>query len=408
VKLLTVDTIEQAREKIINHVKSWQLKTETACLNNAVNRILAEDLFAVCDIPSFRRSTVDGYAVIASETAGAGESAPFYFKLKGSVLMGKEAGFSVCSGECAYVPTGGMLPAGADAVVMAEYTEDAGEGIAVYEPAASGSGTAEQGEDFKKGNLLLRRGTCIRPQEIGALSAAGITSVNVFAPIAISIISTGDELAAPEQEPAPGQVRDINTNLLKALAVKHGYSVLSAQVFPDDELQLENAVREAMLTSAIVIISGGSSQGKKDLTADIINKTAKPGIFTHGLAVKPGKPAILGWDEAGKTLLAGLPGHPVSAMMIFELLFGWLNAKNKIQKDFPVPARVSCNVPGAPGKLTLLPVVLMPDEACSYYAEPVFGKAGMISTLTQADGYIIIEMNREGLKKGETVMVHLF
>ena len=421
-KLLTVDTIEQGREKLLNHIKSLPLKTENITLNDSrINQytpgfFLAEDVFAPCDIPSFRRSTVDGYAVAADDTAGATETVPVFLKLAGSVIMGKKAGFSIDSGSCAYVPTGGMLPEGADAVVMIEYSEAAGDMISLYEAVSGGRGTIETGEDFQKDKLLLKRGDLIRPQEIGALCAAGITNISVFAPLSLGIFSTGDELVAPENNPAPGQIRDINTNTLKALAVKFGYNVSSSCVFPDDEAKLEAALREAAALNDIVLISGGSSQGEKDFTVRIIDRIAKPGVFTHGLAVKPGKPAILGWDEEGKTLFAGLPGHPVSAMMIFTLLFKSLHAdilfsgydKNSIrgQSQFPVPARISCNVPGSPGRSVCLPVTLSLENE-SYLARPVFGKAGLISTLTNADGYIIIDLNKEGLKKDEHVFVYL-
>ncbi|MDR0465065.1 MAG: molybdopterin molybdotransferase MoeA, partial [Treponema sp.] len=259
------------------------------------------------------------------------------------------------------------------------------------------------------------------PQETGALCAAGITSVSIFAPLTVSIFSTGDELVPPQENPSTGQIRDINTSMLKALAIKNGYNVISTAVFPDDEAQLETAAREAASRSDIVIISGGSSQGEKDFTARIIGSIANPGVFTHGLAVKPGKPAILGWDEDSKTLFAGLPGHPVSAMMIFTLLFSSLkmNLLNfdaqhstlqtqqlKYLDKFPVPARISCNVPGSPGRSVCLPVALKLENGF-YIAEPVFGKAGMISTLTRADGYIIIDLNKEGLKKDEQALVFL-
>jgi molybdopterin molybdotransferase len=320
--------------------------------------------------------------------------------------MGMQADFSINHGECAYVPTGGMLPAGADAVVMVEYAEAVGEDIAVYEASAQGMGMVEIGEDLRNGELLLRRGTLIRPQEAGALAAAGICAFQAFTPLSLSIISTGDELVLPEHFPSLGEVRDINTTALKTLAFKYGYNVISARVLPDDEARIEAAIKEAF-TSDVVIISGGSSQGNKDITADVINKVARPGVFTHGLAVKPGKPTILGWDEDSKTLLSGLPGHPVSAMMIFEVILGNLidTLFNKTP-PFPVPARVSCNVPGSPGKTVLQPVILHVNEE-GYRAEPVFGKAGMITTLTRADGYIIIDLNKEGLRKGEPVMVHL-
>ena len=427
-KLLKVDTIQQAREKIFSHIKSWHLKTEILTLNEIQNRILAEDVYSSCDIPSFRRSTVDGYAVISRDTTGAGDAIPVFLKQAGAVSIGKAADFSIKSGECAYVPTGGMLPDGADSVVMIEYTEqiamkkeqntDNREAsnivVAVYEGVSCGAGMVQIGEDFKSGDLLLRKGIVIRPQDIGALCAAGKTSVSVYAPLKIGIIYTGDELVAPGSNPALGEVRDVNTNTLKTLCEKHGYSAVYSIVLGDDETPLETAARDAAALCDIVLISGGSSQGEKDYTAKIIDRISRPGVFTHGLAVKPGKPSILGWDEESRTLFAGLPGHPVSAIMVFEILFG----HSFIKKIFQIPhssflfyhsltARVSCNVPGSPGKSLCLPVTLSPDDG-NYSAQPVFGKAGMISVLTRADGYIIIDMNKEGLNKDDIVQVFLF
>ena len=415
-KLLTVDTIDEARKKISELAESWTIKTETISLDNAAGRILAEDVFAPCDIPSFRRSTVDGYAVIAADTAGAAESIPVLLQQTGLVSMGNAARFAICSGECAYVPTGGMLPSGADAVVMIEYCEQAmGSGeqgigaiVGICDAVAAGAGTAEIGEDAQKGKMIIKCGTVIRPQEIGALAAAGITRLQVFVPLTLSIISTGNELVMPEQEPEPGQIRDVNTYALKALALQYGYRVLPAELLPDDEQRLENAVIKAMALSDIVVISGGSSQGEKDLTAKIIDRAASPGVFTHGIAAKPGKPTILGWDEKSKTLFAGLPGHPVSAIMVFEQLLGaTLTKKPLLFASRPLPAKVSSNVPGASGKTVCQPVILVLKDGV-YFAEPVFGKSGLITTLTQADGYITIDLNKEGLKKDENVMVHLF
>ena len=448
-KLLKVDTIQKAREKTLSHVKRWRLKTETLPLNEIQNRILAEDVYASCDIPSFRRSTVDGYAVVSKDTSGAGEAIPVFLKQVGAVSMGKAANFSIKSGECAYVPTGGMLPEGADAVVMIEYTEQivmsneqraknneqrimnnkqrigCGEQntenrensnivAAVYESVAYGTGMIQIGEDFKNGDMLLGKGTFIRPQEIGSLSAAGKTLVSVFTSLKVGIISTGDELVTPGDNPALGEVRDINTNSLKALAEKYGYNVISVQVLGDDEALLETAAKDAAALCDIVLISGGSSQGEKDFTKKIIDRISKPGVFTHGLAVKPGKPTILGWDEESQTLFAGLPGHPVSALMIFELLFG----PSFIKELYQIPhssfllsrsltARICCNIPGSPGKSLCIPVILSSRDGI-YSAQPVFGKAGMISILTRADGYIIIDINKEGLNKDDIVQVFLF
>jgi molybdopterin molybdotransferase len=419
VKLLTVDTIDEAREKILQKLKPYSPESEIISLEEAQNRILAADIFSPCDIPGFRRSIVDGYALLASDTAGAGETVPVFLKKAPSVAMGKAADFSIGSGEAAYVPTGGMLPAGADAVVMIEFCESAGGSIAVYEPAAPGAGMVETGEDLRKGSPLLGKGARIRPQEAGLLAAAGITELPVFVPLKLCVISTGNELVPPEQVPGPGEIRDINTHIIKALALKRGYSIVSTELLPDDGDRLQAAIRKAMISSDVVVISGGSSQGEKDLTAEIINRTAKPGGFTHGLALKPGKPTILGWDEESRTLLAGLPGHPVAAIVVFDLLMGWLHDKLfSLRPSFPVPARISSNLPGSPGRMLCQPVMLKHYNATNeagvtnefgvaYSAEPVFGKSGMITTMTRADGYIVIDMNKEGLKKDEFVLVHL-
>ena len=413
-KLLTVDTIDGAREKLWQKLKSYSPESEMVTLGEAQNRILAEDVFSSCDIPGFKRSLVDGYALLSSDTAAAGETVPVFLKKAPSVSIGKAADFSIRSGEAAYVPTGGMLPSGADAVVMIEFCESAGGSIAVYEPAAPGTGMVEAGEDLRKGEAFLRKGARIRSQEAGLLAAAGITELPVFIPLKLSVISTGNELVPPERTPGPGEIRDINTHVIKALASKRGYSVVSSELLPDDEERLQAAMRKAMGSSDAVVISGGSSQGEKDLTADIINRAAMPGVFTHGLALKPGKPTILGWDEESRTLLAGLPGHPAAAMVVFELLLGWLHDRVfNLRPPFPIPARLSSNLPGAPGRTVCQPVILTFNNAaneasCGYSAEPVFGKSALITTLTRADGYIIIDMNKEGLKKDEPVLVHLF
>jgi len=436
VRLLTVDTIEEARRKLLGCVSRpgsrWGLRAEPVGLEQALGRVLAEDVAAPEDMPAFSRSAVDGYAVIAADTAGAGEAMPVLLRLAGAVEMGKPAGFALRRGECAYVPTGGMLPGGADAVAMLESAEafgpapasaappsaptpnaplagapPAGE-IAVYESAAVGSHVIRAGEDLRRGDILLRRGARLRSHEIGALAAAGISAAPALLPLRISIISSGDELAPCRAQPAPGQIRDANAPALRALAMESGYRVAGARAVRDDEKALADAVREAMAQSDVVALSGGSSQGEKDLTAKVFSGLASPGVFTHGLALKPGKPAILAWDEKTETVLAGLPGHPVSALMAFRLLLSWLARRVAGQKEpLPVPAKIACSLPGSPGRACCQPVALRPCEG-GYLAEPVYGKAGLIASLAGADGYIVIDRNREGLRKGEPVQVFLW
>jgi molybdopterin molybdotransferase len=266
----------------------------------------------------------------------------------------------------------------------------------------------QRGEDAKEGALLLKKGRRIRPQDIGALAASGITSLSVYTPIRLYVISTGDELVPQGQLPKPGQIRDVNTHCLRALAEKGGFIISGTAIVPDNENTLEQALRQGMESSDIVVVSGGSSKGKKDITRLVFDRVSGSGVFTHGLAVKPGKPAILGYDSYSHTLLVGLPGHPVSAMMVFELLLGWLARKITGSAAPPaIPARVSVNAASSPGKLTCWPCRLEWTSS-GYAATPVFGKSGLITTLTQADGYFIVGRDTEGIKAGETAMVYLF
>ncbi|MCL2127596.1 MAG: molybdopterin molybdotransferase MoeA [Treponema sp.] len=407
-KLLTVDTVAEARQKILGCVSGLKVPVERLEISRALGRVLAEDIEAPEDIPNFRRSTVDGYAVHSSDTSGAGESAPVFLKLAGKVEMGRSADFSLNRGECAYVPTGAMVPGGADAVVMVEYCETFDGEIALYESAAAGSHVAAAGEDARKGSVLLKKGVKIRSQETGALAAAGITEAPVFAPLRLAIISSGDELVAPSARPRPGEIRDVNSLALAALARESGYRVTGALAVKDDEGELEAAVREAMGKNDVVVLSGGSSQGAKDMTEKVLSRAADPGVFTHGLAIKPGKPTILAYDKVTGAILAGLPGHPVSALMVFRVLLSWLAGQLTFSREAPpVPAKITCNLASSPGRTVYQPVSLRFSDG-NYLAEPVFGKSGMISTLTNADGYIVIDLNKEGLRAGEEVLVFLW
>lgn len=407
-RFLQVDTISGARERLLQEVGDNFLKMETVKLSEAYGKCLAEDIYADENIPDFRRATVDGYAVKASDTQGAGESVPVFLSVVDEISIGKPALREIKNGECAYVPTGGMIPDGADAMVMVEYTElfdkrDA----AVYSSVSAGNGVVQIGEDAKKGELLLSRGTVLHSAQTGVLASLGKHTVKVYAPWHITIISTGDELAEVGEEKGRCQVYDINTHTLYALAKEQGMIVDEAFSVKDEDEKIEQALKDALLCSDIVVISGGSSQGKKDMTADIIDKIAEPGVWTHGLALKPGKPTIVGMDKPSGTLLIGLPGHPVAAIMVFQLLLVWLQKNLRGEKEAPgVPAVLSSNIPGAAGRAVCQTVKLEKEEN-GYRAIPVFGKSGLMHTLTQADGYVLVEADKEGICKGETVYVQL-
>ena len=418
-KLLNVDSLEEAREKIWKNFGTLSIKTEEIIFtrdcepDSIAGSIIAEDIYSEENIPGFRRSIVDGYAIQAQDSFGAGEAIPVFLKYIGEVEMGSSPAFKIERGQCAYVPTGGMIPNGADAVIMIEYTEAIPsafrrENITLYDSIAPGSGMAEVGEDIVKGDLLFSKGTEIKPQEIGAMAAAGIKKIKIFSPLRASIISTGDELVPYNNEISSGEVRDINTLSLRSLAKKKGYKVISSSVYPDNEELLEDILRKALAESDVIIISGGSSQGEKDMTASLIDKVSSPGVFTHGLALKPGKPSILAWDNETNTLIAGLPGHPVAAIMVFDLLLGWLADKmfNR-PPPFLIPAKLISNVPGDPGRAVCQPVKLFLKDG-EYFAEPVFGKSGMITTLTKADGFFYMGLNSEGIQIDKQVLVNLF
>ena len=416
-ELLSVDTVSEARAKLMSLAKPLFTRCEAVATPHALGRIASVDIYSPENIPCFIRSTVDGYAVRASDTAGAGESIPSVLTLVGKVEMGADAaafpGLSdgIAPGQCAYVPTGGMLPLGADAMIMIENTELFGANqVGIYSSVAVGTSVINPGDDVATGAPVCLAGCSLGAAEIGMFAALGILEVSVFAKPRVCIISTGDELVAPSDTPLAGQIRDINSWALAAQAELAGFTVSKLHVSVDDEAVLSELVEHSMQSADIVLVSGGSSQGEKDATARIIDKAASSGVITHGLALKPGKPTITGFDEPSATLLIGLPGHPLSAMMVFEVMLGWLKREAQgSAHPLPVPAVLARNLPSAAGKDTLQLVSLAAGtEEASLIATPVHTKSGLVSALARADGYLWINRNVEGLAAGSSVAVHLF
>lgn len=399
----------QAREKLKKAIQGLEVKVQELPVEDALGKVMAEDVHAEEDVPGFDRSTVDGYAVRSADTSGASENLPTILQVTGEVEMGCAPTHGIGPGECMYIPTGGMLPPGADAVVMVEYCELFSDmEIAVYASVPSGGNIVYRGDDLHSGRVALAKGTVLRPQEIGLLAALGKQRVQVVKPWEITIISTGDELTPPGGEMNPGKVRDINTYALQAVAKKTGLEVCGCHVLKDERDLLKETIWEAMRESDIVAVSGGSSKGRKDETASVIGELADGELLTQGLALKPGKPTILGYDASTETILLGLPGHPSAAMIVFQLLIGWLwEDRSGQKKSWPIPAELTVNIPAAPGRAVCQTVQLVRDEDGRRKAVPVFGRSGLISILTKADGYIMIPENQEGLKKGETVDVFL-
>lgn len=409
-KLLNVDTLEAAVEKIRSSGSVLRTETEYIELETSCGRIAAADISSSEMIPPYRRSIVDGYAIRSTDVKAAGEMIPAILRQIGEVEFGCfDEVPEVESGTCVYVPTGGMIPEGADAMIMIEYTDDIGNGrIAVGQSVAPGNQVVQIGEDIKAGEVLLNSGDVIRPQDVGVLAACGITEVPVFRRLHVTVISTGDELVGPNETPLPGQIRDINTYSLAAMLEKEGMIVDKKEKLPDDELMLRAALERAKTESDVVIVSGGSSQGKKDSTGKLIGEVCDRGVLTHGLAVKPGKPTITGIDEATGTLFIGLPGHPAAAMMIMEHIFIDLwNEKTGRHNDRIMEAEAFCNIPASPGRRTFQLVKIVKDNEGNK-VQPVLAKSGMILAYAKADGYIVMTENQEGVREGDTVEVHLW
>ena len=409
-KLLNVDTVDEARAKLLAAAGGKSIECQSMRFFDAAGKVLAEDVKAEENVPGFAKSTVDGYAVKAKDTQGVTDSIPVFLEVIETVEMGCVPKKSIKSGQAAYVPTGGMLPEGADAMVMVEFCEQFDENsIAVYDSVSTGRNVIAEGEDIFAGRVIMKKGSVIRPQEVGVLASAGVREVSVAKPWKITVISTGDELISTDEKLSRGKTRDINTYSVMASAIKHGFEIVDTHVLRDDRQLLLETVRSAAKSSDVVVVSGGSSQGEKDHTADVLDEISGGGVFTHGIALKPGKPTILAYDDKTDTVLAGLPGHPAAALLVFELLIVWLYRKLTCQEEPKTTiARITENVAAAGGRATCLLVSLDEKKDGLYMAEPILGKSGLMTTLTRADGYTMIGVNDEGLKEGQLVEVVLF
>ncbi|MFZ5966384.1 MAG: gephyrin-like molybdotransferase Glp [Bacillota bacterium] len=405
-KLFQVDSVDEVKKKIDQYFHDIALECETVHITEALGSVLYEPIYAPICLPEFDRSTVDGYALQTKDTFGASESLPTFLNIIGKVEMGKEARYQVRSGEAVYVPTGGMMPQGADGVVMIEYVENLDQStIAVYRSVSPGDGMIRRSEDIKTEQLMLNKGRILKPQDIGGLAAVGITEIKVFKKPRVSILSTGDEIVDPTALVKPGQIRDINTYALAAMVKEMGGEVIFTKVIHDDYEMIRSHVAEAVENSDIVIISGGSSVGTKDVTAKVIDSMGDPGVFVHGVAIKPGKPTIIG--KAKGAAVFGLPGHPVSAMVVFRIFGGYL--MNKLlslydKQQFDIDAVSEVNIPSSPGKETYQ-MVTIEERDGMYVAIPIHGKSGAISLMMKSHGYIRIAGGKEGIQKGERVKV---
>lgn len=407
---------DDARALLLSHIRP-SAEFEAVATAEALGRTTAIDIHAPHPLPSFRRSTMDGYAVRAQDTYGAGESLPGILQVVGEVHMGREADLALGVGQAALIHTGAMLPPAADAVVPVEHTQAVGnptangfsDEIEVYRTAAIGQNVIQVGEDVPEGALILGAGTLLRPQDIGGLLALGITTISVRSRPRVMILATGDEVVRPERDPGPGQIRDINSYTVAGQCAQAGAIPVIQGIVPDDFSALQEAAAKALAEGAMVVMSAGSSVSVRDMTVDVIDGLGKPGVLFHGVATRPGKPTIAGVID-GKPVL-GLPGNPASAMIQFDM-FGvpaiyHLLGINRRPLPNQVQARLTRNIPSESGREDYVPARLE-ETADGFLATPVFGKSNLIYTLVNADGLVKVPLNAGGLLAGDLVDVRLF
>lgn len=406
--LFNVLTVKDT-SKLIDENFNYKLKSELVSLPDATGRILINDIAAKENVPDFRRSTVDGYAVYSRDVFGASESIQSILDLKGEILMGQEANGEISiPGQCYYVPTGGMLPKGSDSVIMVEYTEKLDDTTILTSKSSSpGENVIEIGEDIKKGEIVIKKGTKLRAYEIGVLASLGYYEVEVFVKPKIGIISTGDEVVHPSQDISLGQIRDINSYLLNSLAKDVGCEPIMYGLIKDEYQLLKNTLEKAIHECDIVLVSGGSSVGKKDNTVKVIEDLEDGILLVHGISVKPGKPTIIGKSK-GK-IIFGLPGHPLACAVIFQVMVKYYIEKITAHKEkvYPIICKFKFNYHKAKGREEYLPVVIE-EKNEEFFAQPVFGKSGLITSFSKAYGFIKIDRNEEGIKESQIVKVYKF
>lgn len=385
------------------------VEPETVETGRACSRVLADDIKALEDLPGFRRSTMDGYAVDASSTFGASESGPAWLEITGAVAMGEIPEFELAAGQAARISTGGMLPKGADAVVMVEHTEAVDEAsVEIYKSVAPLQNVIDASEDFARESIVLEKGSLVRPQEAGLAAGLGYHKLPVYKVPVVGIISTGDEVIPLDQAPGPGRIRDINSYSLAGFVEEAGAAAIRYGIVGDDPVALKKICEKALAETDMVLISGGSSVGAKDYTVEVLSGLPDTEILVHGMSVSPGKPTILA--RSGRIPVWGLPGQVVSAMVVLKVavipFLNRLRGLAKPMRQIRVPARLTRNVASAQGRRDFVRVRLAqgPDGT---EARPVMGKSGLIRTMVHADGLLEIGEHVEGLEKDSFVDIIL-
>jgi molybdopterin molybdotransferase len=384
----------------------------TVPVSDATSLYLSRDIISPEELPGFYRTTVDGYAVKAQDTFGATESLPAFLEITGESLMGEIPDITVLRGKAIRISTGGMLPEGADGVVMLEYCHNLDKNTIEISRAISPlENVISPGDDIKKGSIAFNARRKMRPQDIGLLAGLGITEVPVFRRPRVAIISTGDEIVPIENIPGPGKVRDINSYTLEAFCREQGSEPVMLGLCRDDFKELRGLIEKGLAIADTIWISGGSSVGVRDMTLKVLESFDHMELLAHGISISPGKPTIIA--KVGNRAVFGLPGHAASAMVVAEVFLKVFirrllgrNAE-EVELNRSIKACMSRNVESKSGRDDFIRVRIERDNNI-LMAIPIFGKSGLISTLVDAHGLVRIDRNSEGLYQGQTVDVMLF
>jgi molybdopterin molybdotransferase len=409
-EFLKLTNADEARSRLYEAMRGAEIGFEQIPSTQSAGRYLREDVIAEEHLPPFTRSSMDGYAVQAKDTRGASELQPIYVKIVGEVPMGAAPKFKLQPGEAALIHTGGMLPEGADAVVILELSQRTSTNdLEVYKSVAAGENVIFKGEDVKPGQKVLTAGRRIRPTEIGGMLALGKMQVKVALRPRLALLSSGDEVIPPQQMPQMGQVRDVNSGMLAALIESEGGNAKTYPILPDSWEQISSVIRQAYQENDAVVISAGSSASTRDMTAEAIRLLGEPGILVHGINIRPGKPTILAYCN-GKPVI-GLPGNPVSAMVIAHFfvrpVVRWMQGGSQGLPTPTLKARLELNYASQSGRDEWIPVKVDYEES-GLVARPVFFKSNLIFQLSGADGLVYIQKDANGLEAGSEVDVVVF
>lgn len=405
-----VKTPDEVREILrgISRITSGEM---VSLSEDILGRVLAEDILSPVDLPGFDRAIMDGFAVKARDTFGASSGSPAYLNLVGEVKMGEIPTVMVSSGQAVRVSTGSMMPKDADAVVMLEYTDFLDDKtVEIVRTAVPGDYVVGKTEDLAKGDAMFRKGHVIRPQDIGALAGVGMTKIKVSRQPKVAIISSGDEVVSPDEEIKAGQIRDINSYSLSCLTKQAGGIPLRMGIVKDEFDAMKKRMSDSLDKADVVLVSGGSSVGARDVTLEVIQSFSDAEILVHGVSIRPGKPVIIA--KMGEKYLFGLPGNPVSVMVTFELFVGFLiklmlGMEQLIWKPQYIKAKLNRNIASASGREDYISVRLVKTDE-GMLAEPVLGRSALISTMVKADGLIKIPLESEGLEADIEVDVAVF